>query len=299
MNKKYALTLITIVLLLNVNIPIVCLSETSAQTKAGESITISHRLVTTESDFWIMGEVINNKDVSVKDLRVTITLYDHGHNVMNETSVHSWLDVILPQRRSVFMAQFEKQDVGGFATYEITIESYEPCQDKPIGLVITETVVYVMPERTIIEGKIRNNGPETTNYILIVALFYDSQGFLETTSDQIVAADGVAPNDEWNFRIYSRFANLSNLERCVVTAGSVDVSPSPFVSYAVQEEITRIWQPEDEANDYYAIIGAVVIIVVIIAVVLVAWKKKRKSRPAKRLRNRKAHLRKSKNVQVK
>lgn len=299
MKKNYALTLITMVLVLNVSISIPCLSTTSAQTSnSGESIEINHRLITRESDILVIGEVTNNKDVSIKDWYARITFYDYGHNVMTNASAHSWLDVILPQRKSVFLAVFEKEDVEGFATYEVTTKSYEPCPDKPIGLVITDAVVNTLPDKVIVEGKIWNNGSETTNYILVIALFYGSQGFLGATSDQLVDADGLPPQYVIDFSILSRYANLSNLERCVITAGSVDVSSSPFVGYAVQREITRIKWQNDEPNDYYGIIGSIVIIALIIVVILVVWKTKWKSRRVKRSPTRKAHLRKIKGCTI-
>lgn len=277
----YSLGIPTIVLVLTLLGSLSYLPTTFVQASVkDEPFTLNHRLHVRPASIWIMGEVINNLGVSVKNISVKATFYDDYGHIIKEVSTPVWLTVLLPERRGPFIVLAdEKEVVEGFSYYTVDVVDYQLSEDKPIGLTITNPKLWSRTSTdATVKGVIKNVGSKETNFILVIVYFYDTTGFLALESTTLSLEEGLVPGGSKEFDIVSTFVNeSSSLVKYILTAESAG-SPGEIqrAAYAIDQEIIKDLTTTPDQNIYYNIIAILVLVSLGIAVAIAIRKKKRR-----------------------
>jgi hypothetical protein len=205
---------------------------------------------------------------------------------MKSYSATAWLEVILPSRRAPFRQVIEKQDIDGFATYEVEVEHYEIYPNvRPLGLLIDEAHLILFPNATLVQGYITNDNTEgiRLDNIIVMACFYDDKGFLTAESFILTLTEPLLPLDRTEFVISTKYVNqTANLKKYILTAESI--VPPPHSSYSINEEKVLLVVPKqsDQSFDYRLIIPVLIVIAMIGTGIYALRKQKKRGRHAQK-----------------
>jgi len=129
--------------------------------------------------YHVVGEVQNTGDVPVKDVFVSITLYDAGGGVLESSDEEILLDTLLVGRKAPFTYTASEENSPYVSSYDVSVSSFESSSDKPLGLLILSSnftdAGYVIIVRTVM-GDIKNVGSGLALAVKVVATFYNGPG---------------------------------------------------------------------------------------------------------------------------
>lgn len=116
----------------------------------------------------------------VRDVYVSITLYDASDVMVESTSERVFLEVLLVGRKSPFLYNVGTQENSAKVSYYLTSIISSFSSEKPQGLQILShnSVVAGLPPIRImtVTGQIKNVGTVTANAVVVFATFYDGIG---------------------------------------------------------------------------------------------------------------------------
>ena len=204
--------------------------------KAAANVTIvSHMGYKDFGNYYhVVGEVQNIGDVPVKNVYVSITLYDVHDVVVDSVDTEILLEVLLVGRKAPFMYTASEENSAKISYYTVSIGSFESSSEKPLGLeilshspVVTGVVVRVMT----VAGQIKNSGTLTANVVRVVATFYNGPsgtGNVVGVSFIVSVPVNLNPAQEGSFVIAQDVTNReASFVSYVLTAESLEYAIVP------------------------------------------------------------------------
>lgn len=171
----------------------------------------------------VVGEVKNIGNVPIKNVKVTVTLYNENNEVLYNCTQPTFLEVIPRNGKSPFVVMwFGKDKTSEVARYSISNFMYEESVGKPEKLEIVWSG-YSFPD---VIGEIRNNGDKNATSVKVIAMFYNKDGnIIGANSDLSIYL--LPPNTTKEFHVTFPFmedAILQRAERYEIIAESREYS---------------------------------------------------------------------------
>lgn len=201
--------------------------------KAAANVTIvSHMGYKDFGNYYhVVGEVQNIGDVPVKNVYVSITLYDVHDVVVDSVDTEILLEVLLVGRKAPFMYTTSEENSAKISYYTVSIGSFESSSEKPLGLeilshssIVTGVVIRVMT----VTGQIKNGGASLAIAVKVVATFYNGpHGTGNVVGVSFIASIPVSlnPNEVGTFTIPQDVTNReTSFVSYVLTAESLEYS---------------------------------------------------------------------------
>ena len=123
----------------------------------------------------LVGEVHNDADQYVDQIRVAVTFYDDAGNVLQAVTGSALLDLLGPGQRSPFVIVWE--DPGEWKRYSLRASARPTTQRPAEGFTLVYSYARLDEEGFYhVVGTIRNDGLTTADYLQVVVSLYDSFG---------------------------------------------------------------------------------------------------------------------------
>jgi len=145
----------------------------------GQVVILSHSsFIDTFGYYDVVGEVKNVADQPVEWVTVTATFYDSEGQVIGTRSAYTYLEVLLPGRKSPFkIVETESAVIEKIANYSLKVSFFQQSAGLPMGLQIVSNSSFVDKFGWFhVTGEIKNIGTTTANYIEVIGTFYDAEG---------------------------------------------------------------------------------------------------------------------------
>ena len=147
----------------------------------------------------IVGEVLNDSDKPLNQVKILATLYSDD-SVLHQTNSETLTNVIMPGMKGVFDIIIT-ENIDGVNRYVLDLD-YKITNPKSQAIEITSSELrYIQFDNIIIKGTVANNGDITANMVKVIGTLYDRDGNVVAVSQIIVEPDYIRANDESFFLI--------------------------------------------------------------------------------------------------
>lgn len=154
---------------------------------------------TPQGTLWVLGEVINQNEIPVTNVRVEIAIRNTRENV--ETRFSTWVapSVIPPRTKAPFgllldTAPLDLEIVGAEL---VSGQALPELGNQYLDLAVRDAAVTINDSSVQLAGLVENEGPQTATQIRLVTTLYDDQenvtGYLETVIPESLAAGDTVP----------------------------------------------------------------------------------------------------------
>lgn len=158
--------------------------------------------------YHIIGEVVNNSDQAYEFVKLVGTIYDINQNVLDTEFAYTTATILQPYGKSPFELTFSGGSQG-VDNYSVQIEA-NPTTPLPKLLELSTPRIYDDEYGyTHIVGEVKNKGPETANFVKVIANFYDSTGDIIRTSFSYTTLSDIYPGSSSPFEITVDYVDTS------------------------------------------------------------------------------------------
>lgn len=161
-------------------------------------LSIASRYDADLGSFHIIGELVNNMDTPVKNVRLNATFYDAEGNILGATTGTPYIEYLRPQERSAFdMAAYGDlaRKVNDYSYYRIS-KSWNGVQESRPSLLDFDLRDIKIDQCGYYHflGVVTNYGREPAREIILSAAFYnDKNQITESALTSIIGIDGSLP----------------------------------------------------------------------------------------------------------
>jgi hypothetical protein len=150
--------------------------------RSGALVILSHSAYSGSASLYhIVGELKNTSNTNMGTIKVIATLYDETGQIIGVGSSLTLADVVTPGSITPF--DVELYDQGIPLTYQLQIEGFMTDRKQLKGLeIISHSLIKKSLGDVSIVGEVKNNRSIQTDYVRIIATFYDAD-------DRVVGAD--------------------------------------------------------------------------------------------------------------
>lgn len=151
----------------------------------------------------IVGEVQNNSNTALSYVQISGTLYDSSNTVVDTAFTYTSLDIIPKDAKSPFEILFMNAEQAKKATkYGIKVTGAEPVAEKQQGLRILSHSSFKDAIGFLhVVGEIKNDGSRSTEYVEIIATFYDNKGKVVATGFTYTDKESLASGEVASFNL--------------------------------------------------------------------------------------------------
>lgn len=142
----------------------------------------------------ISGEIQNNLDVAVSQVKAHITLYDTEGKIIEKKVAKSLVNTIMPNMKSPFDLILNKELHD--KQYSIHVDYSIIPPKKQVIEVESAKMIRDKHDNLIITGTVANNGKITANTVSVIATIYDSDGRVSAVSKVNTEPDYLRANDK-------------------------------------------------------------------------------------------------------
>ncbi|MDH3611148.1 MAG: DUF3426 domain-containing protein [Nitrosopumilus sp.] len=146
------------------------------------SIINDQNYVGDDGTFHIVGEIQNNLDFPLNQVKVFVTLYDEYNNVIASKDTRTLVNTINPEMKGPFDFIFVDISPEQVNSYSLDLDY---SISEPKGQVIGVTSSELSRDNfnnIIISGTVENNGEITANTVAVIATLYDKNGHVAAVS---------------------------------------------------------------------------------------------------------------------
>ena len=142
----------------------------------------------------IVGEVLNDSDKPLNQVKILATLYSDD-SVLHQTNSETLTNVIMPGMKGVFDIIIT-ENIDGIDRYVLDLD-YKITNPKSQVIEITSSELrYAQFDNIVIKGTVANNGDITANMVKVIGTLYDRDGNIVAVSQIIMEPDYIRANDE-------------------------------------------------------------------------------------------------------
>jgi len=146
------------------------------------SIQNDQKYIGDDGAFHVVGEIQNNLDSPLNQVKVFVTLYDENNKVILTKEIRSLVNTIIPEMKGPFdfiFTDIKPEQVQSYSL-EVDYAISEP-KGQVIGITSSE-LTRDNHNNIIISGTVENNGEITANTVAVVATLYDKEGNVAAVS---------------------------------------------------------------------------------------------------------------------
>jgi LysM repeat protein len=163
-----------------------------------EVVTLAH-YQTPQGKLWVLGEVINQNETPLTNVRIEIAIKDTRQNVVTRYSTWVVSSVIPPHTKAPFGLLIEKgpNDLEVVETRLVDGQVLPELGNQYLDLAVLDAAVTINGSSVQINGLVGNEGQQTATEIRLITTLYDDQekvtGYLETVIPGSLAAGDTTP----------------------------------------------------------------------------------------------------------
>jgi hypothetical protein len=168
---------------------------------ADVSIQNDQKYLGDDGTLHIVGEIQNNLDTPLNQIRVHATLYNTDNHVIGTKETRSMVNTIMPEMKGPFDFILTDSELKKTKTYQLDVD-YKVSPPKNQVIDITSSKLSRDEfNNLMITGTVTNKGDITANTVAIVATIYDRDGNVAAVSRTHPEPDYLRTNDEMFFLI--------------------------------------------------------------------------------------------------
>jgi hypothetical protein len=193
------------------------------------------------SDLYILGEVENRTSAYIANIDLTATIYDANGNQTATMDEHAQHDELAPGERGPFVIAIPKP--ASYASFSLDVHSDPRGSSPPAELRIVDQVIEGDPSGMLqVSGMVENGTPDYLQYVMIVGVFYDSEGrVIGVGNNFVIGPDEILiPGGRAPFQFNPQPFNMGEYAdyRLIMTNNgfSVDSAPPEFETNNVMAE---------------------------------------------------------------
>ncbi|MFB5604508.1 MAG: FxLYD domain-containing protein, partial [Candidatus Nitrosomaritimum aestuariumsis] len=149
---------------------------------ADVSIQNDQQYIGDDGAFHVVGEIQNNLEMPLNQVRVFVTLYDENQEIISTKETQTLVNTIMPEMKGPFDFIFSDLKPNEIKSYSL---DFEYSISDPKGQVIAITSSELTRDNfnnVIISGTVENNGENTANTVAVIATLYDREGNVAAVS---------------------------------------------------------------------------------------------------------------------
>ena len=146
------------------------------------SIINDQKYVGDDGAFHVVGEIQNNLEFPLNQVKVLVTLYDENNNVIATKETRTLVNTINPEMKGPFDFIFIDMSPEQVKSYSLDLDY---SISEPKGQVIAVTSSELSRDNfnnLIISGTVENSGEITANTVAVIATLYDKNGNVAAVS---------------------------------------------------------------------------------------------------------------------
>ena len=146
------------------------------------SIINDQKYVGDDGAFHVVGEIQNNLEFPLNQVKVSVTLYDENNNVIATKETRTLVNTINPEMKGPFDFIFIDMSPEQVKSYSLDLDY---SLSEPKGQVIAVTSSELSRDNfnnLIISGTVENSGEITANTVAVIATLYDKNGNVAAVS---------------------------------------------------------------------------------------------------------------------
>ena len=168
---------------------------------ADVSIQNDQKYLGDDGTLHIVGEIQNNLDTPLNQIKVHATLYNADNHVIGTKETSSLVNTIMPEMKGPFDFILTDSELKKTKTYQLDVD-YKVSPPKNQVIDITSSKLSRDEfNNLMITGTVTNKGDITANTVAIVATIYDRDGNVAAVSRTHPEPDYLRTNDEMFFLI--------------------------------------------------------------------------------------------------
>ncbi len=178
--------------------------------------------------FHVVGEIQNNLDSPLAQVKVFVTLYDENNNVVVTKETRSLVNTIMPEMQGPFDFIFADIKSDQIKSYSLDLEyAISEPKGQVIGITSSE-LTRDNHNNLIISGTVENNGELTANTVAVIATLYDRYGNVAAVSRVHPEPDYLGSDDDTFFVVSVPDKNqVSEITDYTVIAESEEYAAAP------------------------------------------------------------------------
>lgn len=137
----------------------------------------------------IVGEIQNNLQSALNQVKVDITLYDSEGKIIGKKTIKSLVNTIMPTMSSPFSLVVSPNEAQNIASYSTDLDYNVIVPKSQVIDVVSAEILQDRFDNYVINGRITNNGEITANAISVVATMYDDNGRVIAVSKDNIEPD--------------------------------------------------------------------------------------------------------------
>ena len=178
--------------------------------------------------FHVVGEIQNDLDSPLAQVKVFVTLYDENKNVVVTKETRSLVNTIMPEMQGPFDFIFADIKSDQIKSYSLDLEyAISEPKGQVIGITSSE-LTRDNHNNLIISGTVENNGEITANTVAVIATLYDRYGNVAAVSRVHPEPDYLGSDDDTFFVVSVQDKNqVSEITDYTVVAESEEYAAAP------------------------------------------------------------------------
>ncbi len=178
--------------------------------------------------FHVVGEIQNNLDSPLAQVKVFVTLYDENNNVVVTKETRSLVNTIMPEMKGPFDFIFVDIKSDQIKSYSLDLEyAISEPKGQVIGITSSE-LTRDNHNNLIISGTVENNGELTANTVAVIATLYDRYGNVAAVSRIHPEPDYLGSDEDTFFVVSVPDKNqVSEITDYTVVAESEEYAAAP------------------------------------------------------------------------
>jgi len=177
--------------------------------------------------YHVVGEISNIGSVSLKLLNVTATFSAQDNSFIGSSSSYTFLDVLLPGRKTPFEAVWAGTTADQIYNYSLALQFSEYASEKPLALQIVKNSTYIDEAGfQKVNGTVENLATSNATGVKVVATFYNAEGKVVGATYDYTMPSTIMPGHTESFDLELR-QKAGNFSTYALTAESIEYAIVP------------------------------------------------------------------------
>lgn len=197
----------------------------------------------------VVGEVVNNGDMPVHFVGLTVTFFDKNRGQIEQLSVSSSLEVIRPGQTSPFVARvLDTKDASFVSSYDVKIGNVAPTTYKEEKLSIIFHKLQTEGNMFVISGRIANDGSSTSSNTKAIIVLYNTVGEPVRYATTFTEPRNILPFGSSLFSIKIQVDNPANISGYAISSESSNYAETKRLVQIQEITMHRVREVADISN---------------------------------------------------
>ena len=239
----YKPVLVSILILLGI------FSTYNVQAVPSANVIETYGYLNESGQYVVIGEVVNNGDVPVHFVGLTVTFFDKNHEQIEELSISTALEVIRPGQTSPFAATLLDTKNSSFvSSYDVKIGNVAPTTYKEEKISIIFHKLQTEGNMIVISGRIVNDGSSISSNTKAMVVLYNAVGEPVRYASTFPESRNILPFGSALFSIKFQVDNPANISGYAISSESSNYAETKRLVQIQENAMHRVREVADISN---------------------------------------------------